>query len=166
MSLGEALAQRLERPFGGGVARHGRRRIATCDRGNVDDGSAPALAHAGNHFLDAAQRAEVIGFHHLAKRRDRRLLDRAAARNASVVDEHVDWAMARGDRREGLPDRGVVVDVERVYIDGELLLSGDFAQIPRAVEIAHCRGNHMSRPSERHRSRKSNAAACSRDQSR
>src|SRR5580692_2576126 len=110
--LGEDLAERLEGPFRRGVARHRRAGQPACDRGDVDDGSLAPLAHAWDYRLDAAKTAEEIGFHDLAKLIDRCFFDRAAARDARVVDQNINRPMACDDFAEGLAHRCVVVDIE------------------------------------------------------
>jgi hypothetical protein len=85
----------------------------------------------------------------MAKDVDRRLLDRAAARDPRIVDQNVNWSVPGGDGREAAAHRGVVIDVERLDVDGELFFGGDLAQVPGAIEISHRRRNHMPGPGER-----------------
>jgi len=61
----------------------------------------------------------------------------------ALFDENVDRPVPRGDGREGHADGVVIVNVERLNVDGELFLSRDFAQLPRVLEIAHRCGDHM-----------------------
>src|SRR5579859_7970667 len=69
--LRQALAQRLERPFGSGVGGLGGHGHSAGDRSDVDDASMTPFAHAGDHRLDATEPAEEIRLHDLAKYRQR-----------------------------------------------------------------------------------------------
>src|SRR6478736_4223631 len=103
----------------------------------------PPLAHPGYDGLDAAERAEEIGFHHLAKSRRRAFLHRAAATNSGVIHQHVEATVFGEDLAERTLDRSIIVHVERGHRDRKLLGGHDFLKLTSTFRISHRRNDSM-----------------------
>ena len=82
------------------------------DRGDIHDGAAAALSHAGQYGLGHAQHAEVVRLEECLDPVDRHVLDRPAAADAGVVDEDVDAPGLVEDLGHAALDGAGVIDVQ------------------------------------------------------
>jgi hypothetical protein len=162
--LREALAQGLQGKLGRGVSRRRSQSHSARYRRDIDDATLPPLAHPGYDGLDAAERAEEIGFHHFAKSQRGAFLHRAAATNPGVIHQHVEATVIGEDLAERPLDRSIIIHVERGHRDRKLLGGHDFLKLTRTLRISHRRNDSMPTTRKRHGGRQSNSAACSGNQ--
>ena len=134
---GEAFGEGFEGPLGSAVG--GERRIgdAPSDGGDVNDAAGTALAHVGDDGLDAAEGAEVVGFHGGTEISEWHFLDGADALDAGIVDEDVDGAVEYLNGRDGGGDGLIVVDIESGDGDGKIFAGGGLREFGRGGGIAH-----------------------------
>ena len=137
---GQRLAHALQRELRGGVGDLVRGGDPAGDRGHVHDRPAPALAHAGHHRLDAADRAEVVGLEHLPVLVLGHEFERRRAADPCVVDQDVDRPARRcqRERTRGRVGRG---HVELDHLDRQLARGCGFLERLRLGEVPHA-GEH------------------------
>lgn len=94
---------------------------ASSDRGDVDNHSAALCTHRRQRGLKRAHRTPDVGVIHGHRLLQIDRLDRSAATDAGVVDEHVDGAMVGLNRADRGSYRVIIGDVELYHFDVEPL---------------------------------------------
>src|SRR5207244_2768075 len=133
------LARSFQRVLRRAVVTVARDTHAPPHRAHVDDRAAALLAHARQHGLDHANRAEVVRLEHGLRELERALLDGPAATDAGVVDEHVDATGTAEYLAYATVDRRGVVDVEHDRANGQLLAVDRLGQLARGGDVPNAR---------------------------
>jgi hypothetical protein len=109
----------------------------------------PLGAHRGQRSPNGAHRTPDVGVVHGHRLVHVNRLDRSAAPDAGVVDEHVDGAMVGLDRADRGSDRIIIGDVELYHFDAEALGFGAVLQRDRLCRVAHGGIGRVAASSER-----------------
>ena len=114
---GDALARAFERQrpgeadhagFGRAVIGEAELALLAVDRGDVDDAAEAPLAHAVDHRPGHVEQRVEIGADHLLPLLVRHLLEHGVARDAGIVDQHLDRA-------------DLVLDIDDALLAGDIV---------------------------------------------
>ena len=152
----ERLGEAVDAGLRGRIVGLAEGALLSVDRRDVDHATPAAVDHAVHHLLGHVEARVEVGAHHRVPVALAHLLERHVARDAGVVDEDVDRAHLRLDRR-GLARAVVVVDhvdrkgAEAVAAAFHLLEPGSELGVGRRIRhhnaiagVGHLGGNRLT----------------------